>query len=34
MKCTNDTVCNFGGVGVFEEFINGNYIRLNKVYYS
>ena len=34
MKCANNTICNFEGRDTFEGMINGNYIKLNDVYYS
>ena len=34
MKCANNSTCEFQGVGTFEGKINGEYIRLDKVYYS
>ena len=34
MKCANNTICEFQGIGTFEGKINDEYIRLDNVYYS
>jgi len=34
MRCANNSICEFQGIGTFEETINNEIIRLDNVYYS
>jgi hypothetical protein len=34
MRCANNSLCIFNGVGTFEGIINGGFIKLENVYYS
>jgi len=34
MKCANDSICEFDGIGTYEGSINGYCIILENVYYS
>jgi len=34
MRCANNSICEFQGIGTFEGTINNEIIRLDNVYYS